>query len=320
MKIKVAALLVLAWVALVAQGAAAQDFPTRPVHLIVPNAPAGAIDIMARLFSRHLQALWGQAAVVEYKPGAGTALGTDYVAKSPADGYTLGFVATPHVINPSLRKLPFDTVRDLSGVSLYAVSNIVIVATPGLPANTLPEFIALAKANPGKYTYASPGSGSSMHLAMELLKQAAGIDLLHVPFKGSGPAYPEVFAGRVDLLVDPLFASLPYIKAGRTKPIAVTSAKRAAQLPEVQTVAETVPGFEVQSFFGIVVPSATPRAIVNKLNADVVKVLRLPEMRAKLSELGLEPVGDTPEQFDATICSEIDKWARVVKEAGIKAD
>lgn len=159
-----------------------------------------------------------------------------------------------------------------------------------------------------------------MHLAMELLKQAAGIDLLHVPFKGSGPAYPEVFAGRVDLLVDPLFASLPYIKAGRTKPIAVTSAKRASQLPDVQTVAETIPGFEVQSFFGIVVPSATPRAVVDKLNADVVKVLHLPEMRARLAELGLEPVGDTPAQFDATIRSEIDKWAKVVKSAGIQAD
>jgi tripartite-type tricarboxylate transporter receptor subunit TctC len=159
-----------------------------------------------------------------------------------------------------------------------------------------------------------------MHLAMELLKQAAGIDLLHVPFKGSGPAYPEVFAGRIDLLVDPLFASLPYVKAGRTKAIAVTSAKRAPQLPDVQTVAETIPGFEVQSFFGIVVPGRTPRAIVNKLNADVVKVVHLPEMRGKLAELGLEPVGDTPDQFDATIRSEIDKWAKVVKTAGIQAD
>ncbi len=320
MKIRLAALVFLAWGALLAHAVKAQEFPTRPVRLIVPNAPGGAIDIMARLFSQHLQALWGHPAVVEYKPGAGTALGTDYVAKSPPDGYTLGFVATPHVINPSLRELPFDTVRDLSGVTLYAVSNIVIVATPGLPANTLPEVIALAKANPGKYSYASPGSGSSMHLAMELLKQAAGIDLLHVPFKGSGQAYPELFAGRVDLLVDPLFGSLPYIKAGRMKPIAVTSAKRAPQLPEVQSVAETIPGFEVQSFFGIVVPSKTPRVIVDKLNADIIKVLNLPDMRARLAELGLEPVGDTPEQFDATIRSEIDRWAKVVKAAGIKAD
>ncbi len=320
MKIRLAALFVMACAALTPQSAVAQEFPARPIHLIVPNAPAGAIDIMARLFSKHLQALWAQPVIVEYKPGAGTALGTDYVAKSPADGYTLGFVATPHVINPSLRKLPFDTVKDLSGITLYAVSNIVIVATPGLPANTLPEVIALAKANPGKFTYGSPGSGSSMHLAMELLKQAAGIDLLHVPFKGSGPAYPEVFAGRIDLFVDPLFASLPYIKAGRTKAIAVTSTKRAPQLPDVQTVAETIPGFEVQSFFGIVVPSATPRAVVEKLNADIVKVLNLAEMRAKLAELGLEPLGDTPEHFDATIRSEIDKWSKVVKAAGIQAD
>ena len=300
--------------------AGAQAIPSRPVHLVVPNAPGGAIDIMARLFAQHLQPIWGQSAVVEYKPGAGTALGTEYVAKAAADGHTILFAVTAHVINPSLRKLPFDAAKDFSGITLYGVSHIVLCATPGLAANTLGELIALAKNRPGQLSYASPGSGSSMHLAGEQLKAMAGIDLLHVPFKGSGPAFPEVLSGRIELIIDPLFSSLNYMKAGKLKPIAITSLKRTRAAPEIPTVAETIPGFEVQSVFGVVVPSATPRGIVRRLNEDFLKVLRLPAMRAKLEEFGVEPVGNTPEQFDAYIRDEIQRWARVVKAAGIRLD
>ncbi len=301
--------------------APAQDFPNHSVTLVVPNAPGGSIDILARLFSKYLQALWKQSVIVVYKPGAGTAVGTEFVAKSPPDGHTIGMVVTSHVINPSLRPgLPFDTVKDLAGVTMSAISHIVIEATPSLPINTLPELIAYAKKNPGKLTYASPGSGSAMHLAGELLKTKAGIDMVHVPYKGSGPAYPDVFAGRVDLMIDPLYASKPYLDAGRMKALAVTSLQRAKIAPDIPTVAETVPGFNVQSINGIVVPRATPRAIVHKLNADFIAVLNLPEMRAQLAELGLDVVVDTPEEFDDYIRTEIDKWAEVVKISGAKAE
>ena len=305
---------------LLATAVQAQSFPTKPVHLIVPNAPGGAIDIMAQLFAQHLRPLWGQPVVVEYKPGAGTALGTEYVARSAPDGHTICLVVTSHVINPSVRPLGFDTIRDLSGVTMTAVSDIVISATPSFPANNLRELIALAKKDPKKLSYASPGSGSSMHLAGELLKLKAGIDILHVPFKGSGPAYPEVMAGRIQLLIDPLFSSLSYIKSGRLKAIAITGPKRSSIAPDIPTVAETIPGFNVLSIFGVVVPSATPRDIVHKLNADFIKVLQLPEVKARMAEFSLEPVGNTPEQFDAFIRAEIEKWATVVKAAGIKND
>jgi tripartite-type tricarboxylate transporter receptor subunit TctC len=301
--------------------ALAQGFPAKPVHLVVPNAPGGAIDILARLLSQKLQELWGQPVIVEYKPGAGTVLGTDYVAKSAPDGYTLGMVITAHVINPSLRpNMPFDTLKDLSGVSITAISHVVVEATSSLPVNSLAELIALARKEPGRISYASPGSGSAMHLAGELLKSQTGIDMVHVPYKGSSPAYADVIAGRVQLLIDPLYGSLPYIKSGKLKALAVTNATRSPVASDIPTVAETVPGFNVQSINGIVVPSATPRELVRKISADVVKVLQSPDLKSRLDELGLVPVGSSPEQFDAYIRAEIDKWARVVKFSGAKAD
>jgi len=297
------------------------QFPTKPVHLVVPNSPGGGTDILARLFAQNLQEVWKQSVIVEYKPGAGMVLGTDYVAKSPPDGYTIAMVATPHVINPSLvRNMPFDTVKDLSGITLNSISHIVILCSPSFPAKNLAEVIALAKKEPGKLSYASPGTGSSMHLTGELLKSMTGVHILHIPYKGSGPAYLDVMSGRVQLMVNPLYASLSYMKSGKLRAIAVASPERARSAPDVPTVAETVPGFDVRSVNGMVVPSATPRAIVHKINADVVGLIKQPQFRAKLEELGLEPVGSTPEQFDAYIKSEIEKWAPVVKASGAKAD
>lgn len=299
---------------------AAQNFPSKPVTLIVPNAPGGAIDILARSLQQHLQTAWGQTVLVEYKPGAGTVVGTDFVAKAPADGHTLCLVATPHVINPAIRQMPFDTTRDLSGITILGISNVLLSATPTLPVSTLPELIDLVKKNPGKYAYASPGSGSSMHFAVELLKQRTGMDLLHVPFKGSGPAYPEVMSGRIALLIDPLFSSLPHLKAGRLKPIAVTASRRSALAPDIATMAETLPGFNVQSMFGMVVASATPRPVVQKIYSDVLQVMRRPEVTARLNELGLEPNPIAPEQFDALIKSDIERWTQLVKLANLKVD
>ena len=303
-----------------AGAAAAQNFPSKPVTLIVPNAPGGAIDILARSLQQHLQTAWGQTVLVEYKPGAGTVVGTDFVAKAPADGHTLCLVATPHVINPAIRQMPFDTTKDLSGITILGISNVLLSVTPSLPVSTLPELIDLVKKNPGKYAYASPGSGSSMHFAVELLKQRTGMDLLHVPFKGSGPAYPEVMSGRIALLIDPLFSSLPHLKAGRLKPIAVTASRRSPLAPDIATMAETLPGFNVQSMFGMVVASATPRPVVQKIYSDVVQVMRRPEVTARLNELGLEPNPIAPEQFDALIKSDIERWTQLVKTANLKVD
>ncbi|OIQ94752.1 tripartite tricarboxylate transporter family receptor [mine drainage metagenome] len=297
--------------------ARATDFPTKTVTLVVPNAPGGAVDIMARLISQKLGGLWGKGVVVVYKPGAGTVLGTDYVAKSAPDGYTIGMVVTSHVINPSLRRnMPFDTLKDLSGVSEIATSQIVLEANPKFPANNLAELIALAKKEPGKLSFASPGAGSTMHLIGEMIKKKEGIDMLHVPFNGSGHAYIEVISGRIPLMLDPLFSSLPYIKSGKLKALAVAGAHRDPIAPNIPTIAETIPGFDVHSMFGLVVPSATPRDVVHKISVDVAKVLRMPDIQARMKEIGMTPLGTTPEQFDAYIRSEIPKWAEIVKSSG----
>jgi tripartite-type tricarboxylate transporter receptor subunit TctC len=300
---------------------AAQVFPAKPVRMVVPFPPGGATDIIARLLGQKLQEIWGQTVVMEYKPGGGTVVGTDFVAKSPPDGYTMGMVITAHVINPSMRSdLPYDTVKDLSGVSMAAVSHIALVATPSLEANTIPELITLAKREPGKLTYATPGTGTAMHLAGEMFKSLAGIDIVHVPYKGGSPAYPDVISGRVPLQFDPIFASMPNVKAGKVKLLAITSPRRAPSVPEVATIAETLPGFSVMSISGIVVPSATPRDIVRKASADINRALQMTDLVERMGQVGMEPSGTTPEQFDAFIRAEIEKWATVVKASGAKLD
>jgi tripartite-type tricarboxylate transporter receptor subunit TctC len=297
--------------------AAAQNYPTRPVTIIVPNAPAGLMDVLGRLLQTPLQALWKQQVVVEYKPGAGTALGTAYTAKAPPDGYTIGVVATPHVINPAMQRLSFDTVKDLSGITMFGVSSSIITATPSFPASTFAEVLALIRRNPGKYSYASPGTGSSQHLAMELLKQRAGLDILHVPFKGSSPAYPEVFSGRIELLIDPLFPTINHVKAGKLKAIALTGSQRPTAAPEVALIADLFPGFNVPSLFGLVVASGTPREVVRKIHADVTTVLRAPEIQARMAEMGMDPHPVTPEQFDALIKTEVERWIEFVRTSKI---
>ena len=299
----------------------AQSFPSKPVHMIVPFSPGGGVDVQARLITQKLTELWGQPAVIDYKPGASGMLGTDFVAKAPPDGYTAEFVITSHVLNPVLHaNIPFDTVKDLSGVTMTAVSRLVLTATNSLEANTVAELIALAKRNPGKLTYATPGVGTSMHFAGELLKNMTNVDIVHVPYKSSGPAYPDVIGGRVSLQFDTMQGSMGNIKQGKVKPIALTSERRSPAAPQIPAVSETVPGYSVMAIAGVVVPSATPREIVRKMSADINRVLQSPDLMERMDKMGMEPSGTTPEQFDAFIRSEIEKWRKVVKAAGIRAE
>lgn len=298
-----------------------QAFPVKPVRLMVPFPPGGATDIIGRLVAGKMQEVWGQTVIIESKPGAGTVVGTDYVAKSPPDGYTMGMVVTAHVINPSLRSsMPYDTLKDLSGVTQVSVQHLLIAANPSFEANNIAELIALARKNPGKIAYATPGSGTAMHLSVELLKTTAGIDLVHVPYKGGAPAQQDVMGGRVPVLLDVHYAVLPLIAAAKVKVLALLSPQRVKAYPDIPIVAETVPGVTALSMVGIVVPSAAPREVVHRISADIAKAVRSSDLTERMTQLGMEPVGSTPEQFDAFVRSEIEKWAKVVKASGAKVD
>src|SRR5881396_1007065 len=311
----------LVFVALLPLAAAAQSFPTRAVRLMVPFPPGGATDIIGRMVAAKMQDVWGQPVVVENKPGAGTVVGTDYVAKSAPDGTTLGMVVTAYVINPSLRSdLPYNTLKDLSGVTQVSVQHLVMAANPSFPANNIPDLIALAKKEPGKLAYATPGSGTAMHLSVEMLKTSSGIDLVHVPYKGGAPAQQDVMAGRVPILMDVLYAVQPLIKSGRIKVLALLSPQRAPESPDYPVVSESVPGVSALSLVGIVAPSATPRDLVNRIGADIARAVKSSDLTERMKQQGMEPVGSTPEQFDALIRSEIEKWAKVVKQSGAKVD
>jgi tripartite-type tricarboxylate transporter receptor subunit TctC len=288
---------------------------------VVPFAPGGSNTTLAHLLEIGLSETWDQPVVVIFKPGAGSVLGTDFVSKSAPDGYTIGVVTTAHIINPSLRRsLPFDTLKDLAGVSMIATSPLLISATNALPANNIKELITLSKNQPGKLSYASAGIGTAMNMGGELLKSLTGSDILHVPYNRAGDAYNDVFSGRVQLHIGTIFGSLPHIKSGNMKPIALMSNRRSNLLPEISTVAETLPGFQVESIYGAVVPSTTPREIINKISADFAKVLNSSSIRQRLTESGLVPIGNKPEEFDAYIRAEIPKWAKVVKASGATAD
>jgi tripartite-type tricarboxylate transporter receptor subunit TctC len=313
--------ILLAALCLGAGVAYAQDYPRGPVRLVVPFPPGGPTDIVGRLMAQKLGEVWNASVIVENKPGAGTSIGTDAVAKSAPDGQTIGMVITAYMINPSLQaKLPFDTLKDLANVTQLVTQHVVLVANPSVPFNTVAELVAYAKKNPGKLTYASPGTGTSAHLAGELLKNEAGIDMVHAPYKGSGPAQTDLVAGRVDLMMDVYHSAKPQVEAGKLKVIALAAPRRPAGLAQFPVIAETVPNVSVTSLFGFVVPAATPKPIVNRIYADSGKVLAMPEVRERLAGLGLEVVGSTPEQFDAFVRSEIAKWAKVIKDNNIKAD
>jgi tripartite-type tricarboxylate transporter receptor subunit TctC len=299
----------------------AQTYPTRAVRLMVPFPPGGATDIIGRLVATKMQEVWTQPVVVENRPGAGTVVGTEYVAKSAPDGHTLGMVVTAYVINPSLRAdLPYNTLKHLTGVTQVSVQHLVMAANPSFPANSIPELIALAKKEPGKLAYATPGSGTAMHLSVELLKTTAGIDLVHVPYKGGAPAQQDVMSGRVPILMDVLYAVQPLIKAGRIKVLALLSPSRDPDSPDYPIVSETVPGVSALSIVGVVAPSATPKDLIHRISADIARAVKSSDLTERMKQQGMEPIGSTPDQFDALIRLEIEKWARVVKASGAKVD
>jgi tripartite-type tricarboxylate transporter receptor subunit TctC len=309
--------------ALCSSNAVAQTFPNKPARMIVAFPPGGATDIVARLVSQRLSEMWGQQVLVDNRAGAAGTIGTDAAAKAPADGYTM-FMGTMGNLtaNPALYpNLTFDVGRDLAPVTLVVAVNFVMVAHPSFPPKTVRELIALAKARPGQINYASSGAGGAPHLGAELFKSMAGVNLQHVPYKGSGPSFTDLLGGQVSLTIDSLAQALPYIKSGRLRALAVTGAKRASMLPEVPTMAEAgVPGYDLTNWFGLVVPAKTPREIVTRIHLDVVKILTMPEVRERLFSMATEPVGDTPEHFGAFMHSETTKWAKVIKEAGITAE
>jgi tripartite-type tricarboxylate transporter receptor subunit TctC len=303
--------------------AVSQVYPAKPIRLVVPFPAAGTTDILARAIAQKLSEALGQQVVVDNRPGAGGNIGSDMVAKSAPDGYTLlmGTVGT-HAINVSLyEKMPYDAVKDFTPVVLVAGVPNVLVVNPALPVKTVADLIKLAKDKPGTINFASSGNGTSIHLSGELFKSLTGVQMAHIPYKGSAPALTDLIGGQVQIMFDNLPSSMGHIKGGRLRAVAVTSAKRAPALPDVPTIAESgVPGFEASSWFGILAPAGTPREIVLRLNAESNKALQSGEMKEKLLAQGAEAVGNSPEFFADYIRSETIKWAKVVKESGAKVD
>jgi len=317
---RIFAAVALAALAAVAQ---AQAWPSKPIKWVVPFAPGGTTDILARTVGEKLAVALGQPVIIENKPGAGGGVGAEFTAKSAPDGYTImGGTISTHAINASLYKsLPYDPVKDFVAITLIARVPNMLVINPSVPAKDVKELIALLKANPGKYSFASSGNGTSQHLSGELFKSMSGTDMQHIPYKGSPPALQDVVGGQVAMTFDNITTALPLAKAGKLRALAVTTAKRSSVAPEVPTLAESgLPGFEVGSWQGVFAPAGTPPEIVKRLNAEIVKALNMPDVRDKLSGLGAEIVADSPEEFSALVKAEVAKWADVVKKSGAKVD
>jgi tripartite-type tricarboxylate transporter receptor subunit TctC len=301
--------------------AIAQSYPVKPVRIVVPFAPGGPNDILARVIGQKLTEAWGQQVIVENRAGGGTVIGTEIVAKSPPDGYNLLMVSTSHTSNPTLvSKLPFDTLKDLAPVIKVAYSSNVLLAHPSLPARSVKELIAVARSRPDQVTYASGGNGTSTHLAGEMLCQMGGVKMVHVAYKGAGPANIALISGEITWMFGNALPSVPLIRSGRIKALAVTGLKRTPALPDVPTLAATLPGFEATSWYGVSVQGGTPREVIAKLNQDINRVLLTSEMRSRLETEGAEASGGSPEEFGAFFRAEIDKWAKVIRAAGIKLE
>jgi len=311
-----------ALLAVVATSALAQGYPAKPAKVVVPYPPGGPTDIVARVVSQKLSEQMGQQFVVENRPGAGGNIGAEAVAKSPADGYTLLVATTAHAINPSLFKsLGYNLTKDFAPVSQLTSGPLVIVANPSLPAKSVQELIALAKAKPGTLNYASSGNGQSTHLSAELFATMAGIKMNHIPYKGSAPALTDVMGGQASLMFDTMLSAMPQVKNGKLKAIAVTSASRSPAAPDVPTVAESgLPGYEAIAWNGLLVPAATPADVVAKLNAELKKALDAPDVKDRFSAQGFGAAWNTREAFAKFIQSELDKWAKVVKVSGATLD
>jgi tripartite-type tricarboxylate transporter receptor subunit TctC len=301
--------------------ASAQAYPTRPVRIVAPTAPGGGPDILARLIGPWLSGRLGQPFIIDNRPGGGTNIGTEAVVRAPADGYTLLMVSTTQAINATLYdKLNFNVMRDIAAVAGIIRQPLVMVVNPSVPAKTVPEFIAYAKANPGKINLGSPGIGNPGHVAGELFKMMAGVDLVHVPYRGGGPVMTDLLGGQVQVLFGSTSLTIEQIRAGKLRPLAVTTATRWEGLPEIPTLGETLPGFEASAWSGVGAPKNTPAEIIDTLNKDINAALADPNMKARLSDLGGTPLVGSPAEFGKLIVEETEKWAKVIRSANIKPE
>ena len=314
--------LLLALVAIVPVTVAAQDYPNRPVRVVVPFSPGGAVDGPMRMIAQELGKRWNQQVVIDNKPGAGATIGTEMVAKAPPDGYTLLLASQTNAISASLYpKLSYDPIEDFAPISLIGREPGVLVVNPALPVKSFQEFVTYVKARPGQVDYASSGNGSGQHLFMAMLASMTGMKLSHVPYKGSGQATADLLGGQVMASIPGTAGMVGHIKGGKLRPLAVTGAKRSPQLPDVPTIGESgVPGYEAYVWMGLMAPKGTPSAIVDRINRDVLEVLQTNEVRGYMSTSGIEIVGSTPAEFGAFFRAERDQWAKVVRETGAKAE
>jgi len=316
--------LLLCFALLAATVCHAQSWPQKPVRVIVPFAPGGASDLMPRLVGEKLSSMWGQPVLIENRPGAAGNIGMEAGARAAPDGYTL--LAAPNgnlVVNPHMySRLAYDVFRDLAPVTRIAAVQNVLVVNPEVPAKTVKELVTLAREKPGTLNFASPGNGSQAHVAVELLKLQLGLDLVHVPYQGVGPAMKDLLGGRINLMVAQVPAALPHIKAGKLRALGVASSAPLAALPDVPTIAAAagLPGFEAVSWYALMAPAGTPREVIAKIHGDVAKALQLPDVRERLAGMGAEPSGESPAELAARIKAEYDRWGEVVRKANIKAD
>ena len=299
----------------------AQSYPAKPVRIIVPFAPGGGSDLAGRLVAAKLTERMGAQFIVENRPGAGSNLGAELAVKAPADGYTLLLISASYTVNPSVYKLSFDPMNDITPIIQISGGPYVVAVHPSVPANSLAEFVALVKKQPDKYAYGSSGNGSIMHVASEYFLDSAKIKVLHVPYKGTGPAVQDTIGGQVQLVFGAVPVTLPHVKSGRLRALAVTTSKRLAAAPDLPTVEEAgYPGYEVTNWHGLLGPKGLPRDIVERLNREIGEVVKSDEMKKNLTAEGLEPAGGSPERFGQILKSEMTRWAKVVKQAGIKVE
>jgi tripartite-type tricarboxylate transporter receptor subunit TctC len=305
-----------------AQSQGAPAFPAKSISIIVPASPGGAIDLVARLTGQKMSEAWGKSVVIDNKSGATGTIGTDFVARAAPDGHTLALVASSHAINPSMfKKLPYDTLKSFEPVVFTHVVPLILVISPTLPAKNLKELIAYIKANPGKLTFASSGNGGAPHMSGELFKSMIGGDLMHVPYKGSTDAHPDLIKGRTAIMFDTVAAVMPHVRSGAVRAIAVTTLKRASIAPEIPTMVEAgLRGFETSTWGGVLAPAGTPKDVVAKLNAEFNRDLNLPDVHKKLTDAGIEPAGGTSQQFSDFIKSEMQKWAKVAQDAHVEPE
>jgi len=299
-----------------------QTWPVKTIRFVSPYAPGGGTDILARTIGQKLSENLSVSVVVDNRPGAGGLIGTDIVAKSPPDGYTLMLgTPSPITVAPSLhKKMPYDPLRDLTPITLISIVPAVVAVHPSVPAKSIKELVALARARPGQITYSSSGSGGTAHLSGLMLQTLAGIDIVHVPYKGTGPALTAVMSGEVSFTASNIISSLPIVKTGRVRALAVTGEKRSPVLPDLPAVAETIPGYSAGPFYGVLGPAPMPTELVNRIRGEIVKIIQAAEMKNRLSAEGGEPIGSTPEEFAALIKAETARWTQVVRKAGIKPE